>query len=565
MMRNVFGGSQKQEASFFIKIIRKLAPMYRRMGVDYPIMEKIIDTKLTMDSRQEKVIPTNSMWGNSKEEDKDKNAFFQSLWVYALISLILLFVFAIDDIQFQYTVFFSFIFVMLLSTLIANFSSILLETKDQVLIGTKPVSSKTLSAAKATHVFIYLISLTLALSGPMMIGTFFIHGILAGLLAVLLTITASTWCLLLTIITYATVLKRFNGEKLKNIIAYSQIGISVFTIIGYQVMNQAFRFINPSMLAIELNLQWWHIFVFPLWFVAPFGLLQNGFSLTYLMYIVLLVGGTIGLIVLYHFNSDKLEANLQKLESGEGDTDKRSWYETFSSKWLCWDKKERGYYHFTWQLTKNEREFKTRLYPSLATIFIFPIVLIGSTYQLTEDSGVGINQLSVFKYMPYYALLIIPMLAVSVKYSKNFKGSWIFGMSSEDNAGVFLRGMIKALIMKLVFPIYLILSGVVLVFSGFENLPALLNGLLLVVLIFSVEVKRTIQTYPFSKKYNASEANQGCFATVIFIGITGIVAVGMFAIQELVPFGVYLLMVILLAVDGWMLTRGFNKIKLKMD
>lgn len=565
MMRNVFGGSQKQEVSFFIKIIRKLAPMYRRMGVDYPIMEKIIDTKLTMDSRQEKVIPTNSMWGNSKEEDKDKNAFFQSLWVYALISLILLFVFAIDDIQFQYTVFFSFIFVMLLSTLIANFSSILLETKDQVLIGTKPVSSKTLSAAKATHVFIYLISLTLALSGPMMIGTFFIHGILAGLLAVLLTITASTWCLLLTIITYATVLKRFNGEKLKNIIAYSQIGISVFTIIGYQVMNQAFRFINPSMLAIELNLQWWHIFVFPLWFVAPFGLLQNGFSLTYLMYIVLLVGGTIGLIVLYHFNSDKLEANLQKLESGEGDTDKRSWYETFSSKWLCWDKKERGYYHFTWQLTKNEREFKTRLYPSLATIFIFPIVLIGSTYQLTEDSGVGINQLSVFKYMPYYALLIIPMLAVSVKYSKNFKGSWIFGMSSEDNAGVFLRGMIKALIMKLVFPIYLILSGVVLVFSGFEILPALLNGLLLVVLIFSVEVKRTIQTYPFSKKYNASEANQGCFATVIFIGITGIVAVGMFAIQELVPFGVYLLMVILLAVDGWMLTRGFNKIKLKMD
>lgn len=565
MMRNVFGGSQKQEVSFFIKIIRKLEPMYRRMGVDYLIMEKIVDTKLTMDSRQEKVIPTNSMWGNSKEEDKDKNAFFQSLWVYALISLILLFVFAIDDIQFQYTVFFSFIFVMLLSTLIANFSSILLETKDQVLIGTKPVSSKTLSAAKATHVFIYLISLTLALSGPMMIGTFFIHGILAGLLAVLLTITASTWCLLLTIITYATVLKRFNGEKLKNIIAYSQIGISVFTIIGYQVMNQAFRFINPSMLAIELNLQWWHIFVFPLWFVAPFGLLQNGFSLTYLMYIVLLVGGTIGLIVLYHFNSDKLEANLQKLESGEGDTDKRSWYETFSSKWLCWDKKERGYYHFTWQLTKNEREFKTRLYPSLATIFIFPIVLIGSTYQLSEDSGVGINQLSVFKYMPYYALLIIPMLAVSVKYSKNFKGSWIFGMSSEDNAGVFLRGMIKALIMKLVFPIYLILSGIVLVFSGFEILPALLNGLLLVVLIFSVEVKRTIQTYPFSKKYNASEANQGCFATVVFIAITGIVAVGMFAIQELVPFGVYLLMVILLAVDGWMLTRGFNKIKLKMD
>ncbi|WP_208560723.1 hypothetical protein [Marinilactibacillus kalidii] len=568
MMRNVFGGDQKQKEGdqFFIKVIRKFAPLYRRFGVDYPIMERIVDMKLIMDSRQEKVIPTNSMWGSQKEkENEDKNAFFQSLWLYGFISLLLLFLFVIDNIQFQYTIFFSYVFIMLFSTLIANFSTILLETKDQILIGTKPVSSRTLSAAKTTHVFIYLISLTVVIAGPVVIGTFVIHGILAGLLAVILTVTASLWCLLLTILTYATVLKRFNGEKLKNIIAYSQIGISVFTVMAYQIMNQAIQFINPSMLEVQLNLQWWHIFVFPLWFVAPFGIITNGFSLTYLVYILLLVGGSVGLAFLYYFNSDKLEANLQKLESGEGDTDKRSWYENVTGKLLCWDKNELGYYHFAWQLTKNEREFKTRLYPSLAALFIFPIVLIGTTYRLTLETGGSVGDSVFFRYMPYYALLVIPMLAVSLKYSKNYKAHWIFGMKSEDHAGVFLRGIIKAMLMKLLFPIYLILSVVVLVFSDLSLLPAIINGFLVVTIVFSLQVKRTIQQYPFSKRYNASEANQGCLATIIFFMIIGVAAGGIFAIQTLIPFGAYIIMAILAVVATWLLTKGFNNHSLSME
>lgn len=558
MMRNIFGKESKSDTPFFIKILNFLAPMYRAFGVDYPTLRVIVETEMVMDGRQESVIQ-NSGWGNKKKNDEDKNTFFQSLWMYAIFSLILLFLFAIDNIVFQYTIFFSYIFVMLISTLIANFSTILLNTKDQVLIGTKPVSSRTLSAAKATHVFIYLISFAAAIAGPIVIATFFFHGILAGVLALLLVILASLWCLLLTIIIYATVLKRFNGEKLKNIIAYSQIGLSVFTIIGYQIMNQVIQIVDPEVLAIELNLQWWHVIVFPLWFVAPFGMLQDGWSMTYGIYIAFLLLGTLGIVLLYRVNNDKLEKNLQKLDSGEAEEDKRSLYETITGKWLSWDKRELGYYHFVWQLTKHEREFKTRLYPSLASILVFPAVLLFSSFRFSEGA---IEESVTFIYMPYFTMLMLPMLAVSLQYSKNYKGRWIFDTSSENHAGIFLRGMIKAMTMKLIFPIYVLLSAVVIVMTGFELLPVIINGFLLIIALFFMEVKRTITDYPFSRQYNASEANQGCLATVIFFGIVIVTTLFMFLIQEFIPFGAYIVLVLLLAVDGWLLTKGFDNTKL---
>lgn len=561
MMRNIFGREQQSKSPFFIKILDLLAPMYRSLGVDYPTLKVIVEAKMVMDGRQESVIET-SAWGNKKENNEDKNVFFQSLWVYTLFGLFLLLIFMIDSIVFQYTVFFSYIFVMLISTLIANFSTILLNTQDQVLIGTKPVSSRTLSAAKATHVFIYLISFTAAIAGPIVIATFFFHGILAGIFASVLTVIASIWCLLLTIIVYATVLKRFNGEKLKNIIAYSQIGLSIFTIIGYQIMNQVIQIVDPEILAIELNLEWWHIIVFPLWFVAPFGMLEDGWTITYGIYLALLLLGTVGIVLLYRLNNGKIENNLQKLDSGEADEDKRSLYEILTGKWLSWDKRELGYYHFTWQLTKHEREFKTRLYPSLASILIFPAVLLFSSFRFSEGT---MEQSFAFIYMPYFTMLMLPMLTVSLKYSKNYKGRWIFGTSSENHAGVFLRAMIKAMTMKLIVPVYAALSTIVIIMTGLELILIIINGFLLIIALFFIEVKRTIKDYPFSHQYSASEANQGCSATIIFFGIVIIATVSMFLIQEFVPFGAYMALVVLLAVDSWLLTKGFNTAKFQQN
>ena len=554
MMRDVFGGGEQAGDPFYLKLIDKLAPLYRKIGVDYPQMRTILEMKLTMDSRKEAMIQG---MNSSKQQDEEKNQFFSSLWVYAIISVFLLFLFVYDNWVFQYTTYFSYIFIMLFSTMLANFSNILLDTKDAELIGTKPVSQKTIGAAKATHIGIYLVSFTFAAGLAVMLATFYFNGILAGLLIIFLTFLSALWALGLTIILYATVLKHFDGEKLKNIIAYSQIGVSVFMVAGYYLMGQIFEVIDPETFLVEMNLSLGHALLFPMWFVAPFGLLQEGFQTVYLVYTVFLIVGTIAIGILYNLNSDKIDSNLQKMNKAKAKPSSRSLLEKGTAKLLSFSSLEKAYYHFTWQLTKNEREFKTRLYPSIASAMIFPLFMFFSS--LRGDQPITSQNTLTFLYLPYFTMLAIPMIAVATQFSVNYKGRWLFELSPKHAKGPFLRAVTKVMLVKILLPMYGLISLLILILTGFIYSVQLLNGFLLMSAILYFEMKRTGQQLPFSRKYAASEANQGCMASLIFFVPVFVISLGMILLQTFVPYAEWGVLVGLLALNGWWMKKGFDK------
>ena len=56
--------------------------------------------------------------------------------------------------------------------MIAEFSSVLLDTRDKTIILTKPVESKILTVAKFIHIFNYLGSITLSLTTTLIITLF---------------------------------------------------------------------------------------------------------------------------------------------------------------------------------------------------------------------------------------------------------------------------------------------------------------------------------------------------------------------------------------------------------
>ncbi|MER2063184.1 MAG: hypothetical protein ABS873_00905 [Alkalibacterium sp.] len=554
MMRNVFSMGKQKKSPFYLKLIDRLAPLYEKIGVDYPQMRTILEMKMMMDSRKEAVIQ--GMSSNAKDGE-EKNHFFSSLWVYALISVFLLFLFVYDNWVFQYTTYFSYIFIMLFSTMLANFSNILLDTKDAELIGTKPVSQKTIGAAKATHIGIYLVSFTFAVGLAIMLATFYFNGILAGLLIILLTFLSAVWALGLTIVMYATVLKHFDGEKLKNIIAYSQIGVSVFMVIGYYLMGQIFEVIDPATFLVEMNLSLGHALLFPMWFVAPFGLLQDGVQTVYLVYTLFLILGTIAIGVLYNVNSDKIDSNLQKMNKAKAKPSSRSLLEKGTAKLLSFSSLETAYYHFTWQLTKNEREFKTRLYPSIASAMIFPLFMFFSS--LRGDQPITSQNTLTFLYLPYFTMLAIPMIAVATQFSVNYKGSWLFELSPNHAKGPFLRAVTKVMLVKILLPMYGLISLLILILTGFTYSVQLLNGFLLMSAILYFEMKRTGQQLPFSRKYAASEANQGCMASLIFFIPVFVVSLAMILLQTFVPFAEWAVLVGLLALNGWWMKKGFGR------
>ncbi|GEK91278.1 hypothetical protein [Alkalibacterium kapii] len=550
-------GLDKEEFNktpIYLRFADKLAPMYTKIGVDYVQMRTILAMKMTIDRRQKTAL--NGM-SDSTTEGEEKNHFFGSLWVYTLISIFLLFLFVYDNWVFQYTAYFSYILIMLFSTMLANFSTILLDNKDTELIGSKPVSRKTIGAAKATHIGIYLVSFTLAVGMPVMLATFYFNGFLAGLLLILLTLLSALWTLGLTIILYATVLKYFDGERLKNIIAYSQISVSVFMVAGYYLIGQLFEIIDPETLLVEMDLSLGHALLFPMWFVAPFGLLQEGYNNVYLIYTLFLIAGTIAIGVLYHLNGDKIDGNLQKLNKSRTKPGSRSILEKSTAKLLGLTSLEKAYYHFTWQLTKNEREFKTRLYPSIASAMIFPLFMFFSN--LRGSQAITSQNMQTFLYLPYFAMLSIPMIAVATQFSVNYKGRWLFELSPKQAKGPFLRAVTKVMLIKILLPMYGFISVLVLIMTGFTHSVQLINGFLLMSVVLYVEMKRTGQHLPFSRKYAASEANQGCMSSLIFFLPVFIISLVMVMFQSFIPYAEWGVLIVLIFLNSWWMKKGFGE------
>ena len=66
-----------------LNLLDKFKWIFEKMDVNYTIMRKILQVKLTMDGRRESVLTQNN-------KNTDGNIFFKSLWIYALLGLILI-------------------------------------------------------------------------------------------------------------------------------------------------------------------------------------------------------------------------------------------------------------------------------------------------------------------------------------------------------------------------------------------------------------------------------------------------------------------------------------------
>lgn len=145
-----------------LKFLDVFSKLFERMGIDYPMMRKILTVKLTVDARRAPSLLNSS----AKRWRKDNNLFLKSLWVYALIGLFLPIVLFSHNFMFQMSLFFGIIMFMVITSMIADFSAVLLDVRDKTILYTKPIDPRTLQAVKAVHVGLYLILLTASLAAP---------------------------------------------------------------------------------------------------------------------------------------------------------------------------------------------------------------------------------------------------------------------------------------------------------------------------------------------------------------------------------------------------------------
>ena len=129
------------------------------MKMDYAQLRAIVATKLLMDNRRQRVAYRRN------ESASTGNSFGINLVFYTIFGgLVAMAMSSIASFIISMIVFYTYIMVMISMTLITDFSSILLDTSDNTIILPRPVDSRTLFAARLTHILLYLGQLGLGLT-----------------------------------------------------------------------------------------------------------------------------------------------------------------------------------------------------------------------------------------------------------------------------------------------------------------------------------------------------------------------------------------------------------------
>ncbi len=498
--------------SKILKFLDKFRRLFEKMGVEYPIMREILSLKLLMDGRR---IPT-IMNGNKKNNGEDNgNQFLKSLWIYVLFGLVMIpFVVMKHNYAFQMSFVFGMIMFFVITSLISDFSSVLLDIRDKNILGTKPVKQKTISMAKTMHVMIYMFFLSISLAGPALIVSLFIQGPVFFLMFLLLLILMDMFCIILTTIVYFGVLKFFDGEKLKDMINYIQIILSIAITVGYQLIGRVFNLVD---IKVDFVPHWWQYLIIPVWFAAPFELVQKwDFNRYYVIFSVLSIAVPVLSLLIYIRLMPQFEKNLQKLNHlYESKKQKSHKLQRLLPRILCQNREERIFFRFALDLMKNERTFKLKVYPNLGFSFVFPFIFL---LQSIRDSGLQEISHGKTYLVIYFCGIMLPSLVMMMRYSESYKAAWIYKVVPMSDYKPVFQGTVKAFFVRLFVPVYLLVAVIFTAIYGIRIVPDLmlvvLNMLLFTILSFLLMEK----ALPFSASFDAMEkTNIGVVFLLLFL------------------------------------------------
>ncbi|WP_159887232.1 hypothetical protein [Paenibacillus puerhi] len=539
-----------------LRILDRFRRIFENMGVDYDVMRRILQVKLTMDRRR---VPTlfNSSKRKADKKDGDENFFLKSLWIYALMGLLTVpFVVFGEHFMFQMTLVFSVLMFMIMTAMISDFSSVLLDIRDKPILLTRPVAARTVSMAKAVHVGIYLGFLTAALTiGPLIAGAVR-HGLGFTAIFLLIIVLMDVLVLVLTALVYLLILRFFDGERLKDMINYVQIMLTITMSVGYQFAIRSFEF--SALLQIEFTPARWQFLVPPVWFGAPFELLLHGATDPYtIAFSILTLVVPLAALLVYIRLMPMFERGLQKLshQGGSRGEAKAGLMRRVAGA-ICRSKEERSFFHFASAMLKKEREFKLKVYPSLGFSIVFPFLFLISALRTGDWSEISAGRMYL---MVYLTMIVIPTVVMMLRYSGNYKGAWLFKAVPLQDAAPVFKGTLKAFIVRLYLPVFVIVGIVFILLFGVRIIPdlaaVLLCSLLYVVLCWLMLGKSIPFTEPFgSGQSDGLKVLPMILLLGVFFGIH-------FAVTWL-AYGVYLYIALLLLLNALAWSKAFNRIKL---
>lgn len=533
------------EDFFSLKILDLFRPLFEAFGVEYEKMRLIVSMKLTLDKRK----------NNSSE---NKNSLMQSVILYLVIGLVASRIIVMPiDIMTKMTVLFALIFVMLLTCFITDFSSVILDTYDRHIIGITDVKDITLNMAKIVHIIIYISIISLSISAFSILMILMAYNIGFCLLFILCMILMDFLLIMMTSVIYYLLIKIFKGEKLKDVLNLFQI----FMILVFSIM---YYFITSSLSDIQINYTFsinaYDLFIPFMWFASLFCVIFYGKIQT--LYIIMAILGIIVpilSILIYIKLTPAFERNLDKLEQvsyNEKDSkSKKSFVSKLANK-ICKNNEEKSFFEFIYTNLSRDREFKTRVYPTLASGIIMPLVLFFVTYDRSISIMEYLKSLSTTNNFLniYLAVILLQNCILLLKYSKEYEASFIYDVLPISKKKNIYSAEFKVIIIKLFVPVFIIIGIPYLILFKAKFIVHLLIAFVSTIFISMGTFRVNDKSLPFSEDY-AVTANTSNFLNIIkSIGFVGVAVLLHYLIILKAPYifsVAYLILLILIMKIIW--------------
>ena len=508
---------------FVIKIIDKILPPLLKKDMDYPMVRKVLILKLTLDSRRK---PT-FVRSNPNQEKEPKNVLMVNFIVYGIVGLFIALMQMLDNVFVANMLSYAMLIFVLLSVYISEYSEILLDTKAKSFYGALPLGERELALAKNIHIGIYIVGLASVMLVPSLIAGGILHGIFYALIYLVMGIAVTVFCLFLAGGLYFLLLKIFSGEKLKDILNYFQVIMTVGVIVGYQIIPRMINFQQVNQLDFGNNR--WLFLLPPAWYSSIFAIVFQGKANWF--YLSLSAIGCLVLILFVVLNKKwivpEFEKQLSKLEQSSTENKSLSWRKRMVCRVFSKTEQERAFMELVIIHLSRDRSLKLKLYPQFANAFILPLIVLFSFGMTNIDKELGV--LGSLRSKPLYlALYLNCLLASSVYYivtqTDDENTAWIYRVLPFNDLNQLIRAGVKVTMMNYLSPIFIFVSMMFLVLYQGKIFADLVIIYLTFLLFSHIMIRITAWNLPFSIQNQLKDS--GRQVALVMMGMILIAAAG---------------------------------------
>ncbi|MCX6239112.1 MAG: hypothetical protein NTY07_16385 [Bacteroidia bacterium] len=506
-----------------INLILKLFIPFRwfieKMGADYDQFIRILKLKLTLDDRRANKYSKKSK--NAQEKTLIKQSFFQIfMGVFFAMFLIM--------IKTPFTFFYiahTFLMAMMAMMIISEFSTILFDTSENVIIQPLPIKGNTISLARNAHVFIYLAMMAFCLSVVTIIIAIYKFGSLSGLIFVFTIFLNVLFTLFFANILYLGIMRLVSGERLKNLLMYFQIAIAIFFMAAYQI---GLRMVDKTAIQeMVLPVHWFTYLLPPAFFSGLIEALTTlNFDQSHLLFIAeALVVPPVAIYFTGKYLTPVFNRKLMELEQGDRVTKikietahKSLWYRMLSSLFVH-TTEEKAAFKMMWKMTGRERQFKQTLLPTFGYVIIMMILPNVGKHGSFSDFTSGYKYL----FILYVFMMVSFALCSALLIGNNQSSAWVFKSMPLKSPASFFKGAINAAFARYFIPFYLAVGTVVCFLWGIKVMPDVFIAFLSVYLITSLLYYFQQPGFPFSLEKTAVQGGSNAMKVFALMALAGVV------------------------------------------